>query len=86
MAAHEDEVAEVARWSEGLNGCMGASRGGSGVPEPRRRVLDYLKGLLSPVERKNGWQLAEQAGDATPDGCSACCPATAGMRISCATT
>ena len=28
----------------------------------------YLRGLLSPVERKNGWQLAEQAGDATPDG------------------
>ena len=24
--------------------------------------------MLSPVERKNGWQLAEQAGDATPDG------------------
>ena len=37
-------------------------------PEPRRRVLDYLRGLLSLVERKNGWQLAEQAGDATPDG------------------
>jgi SRSO17 transposase len=31
-------------------------------------VLAYLKGLVSPVERKNGWQLAEQAGDATPDG------------------
>ena len=30
--------------------------------------VDYLKGLLSPVERKNGWQLAEQAGDATPYG------------------
>ncbi len=28
----------------------------------------YLRGLLSPVERKNGWQLAEAAGDATPDG------------------
>jgi SRSO17 transposase len=27
-----------------------------------------VKGLLSPVERKNGWQLAEQAGDTTPDG------------------
>ena len=37
-------------------------------PEPRRRVLDYLRGLVSSVERKNGWQLAEQAGDATPDG------------------
>jgi SRSO17 transposase len=30
--------------------------------------MTYLRGLLSPVERKNGWQLAEQAGDATPDG------------------
>ena len=26
----------------------------------------YLRGLLSPVERKNGWQLAEEAGDQTP--------------------
>ena len=26
------------------------------------------RGLLSPVERKKGWQLAERAGDATPDG------------------
>ena len=33
-----------------------------------RRALDYLKGLLSPVERKNEWQLAERAGDSTPDG------------------
>ena len=39
---------------------------GSGA-EPRRRVLDYLRGLVSSVERKNGWQLA-QAGDATPYG------------------
>jgi hypothetical protein len=30
--------------------------------------LAYLKRLLSTVQRKNGWQLAEQAGDATPDG------------------
>ena len=36
--------------------------------EPRRRALAYLRGLLAPVERKNGWQLAEAAGDATPDG------------------
>ena len=37
-------------------------------PKPRRRVLDYLRGLLSPVERKNGWQLAEHIGVATPAG------------------
>ena len=36
--------------------------------EPRRRAASYLRGLLAPVERKNGWQLAEAAGDATPDG------------------
>jgi SRSO17 transposase len=36
--------------------------------EPRRRVLAYLRGLLGNVGRKNGWQLAEHAGEATPDG------------------
>jgi hypothetical protein len=36
--------------------------------EPRRRAVAYLKGLLSAVERKNGWQLAEAAGDMSPDG------------------
>ena len=36
--------------------------------ELRRRAQDYLRGLLSGVERKNGWQLAEMAGDATPYG------------------
>ena len=37
-------------------------------PEPRHRVLGYLHGLSSPVQRENGWQLAERTGDATPDG------------------
>jgi SRSO17 transposase len=36
--------------------------------EPRQRVLAYLQGLLSPIERKNGWQLAEMSGEATPYG------------------
>jgi hypothetical protein len=36
--------------------------------EPRRRARAYLQGLLSPLERKNGWHLAEAAGDASPDG------------------
>ena len=36
--------------------------------EPRQRVLAYLTGLLSNTERKNSWQLAELAGEATPDG------------------
>jgi SRSO17 transposase len=34
--------------------------------ETRERVKAYLRGLLSPIERKNGWQLAEEAGLPTP--------------------
>jgi SRSO17 transposase len=37
-------------------------------PEVRRRAAVFLRGLLGGVERKNGWQLAEQAGETTPDG------------------
>jgi SRSO17 transposase len=37
-------------------------------PEVRRRVAGFLRGLLGDVERKNGWQLAEHAGEMTPDG------------------
>lgn len=31
-----------------------------------RRALSYLHGLLAPLERKNGWHLAEAAGDVSP--------------------
>ena len=36
--------------------------------EPRQRVLAYLQGILSDTSRKNGWQLAEHAREARPDG------------------
>ena len=36
--------------------------------EVRGRAQAYLRGLLGSVERKNSWQLAEVAGDATPYG------------------
>ncbi len=39
-----------------------------GRVEPRRRARGYLLGLLAPVERKNSWQLAEAAGESTPEG------------------
>ena len=37
-------------------------------PEARRHAVDYLRGLIAEVERKNGWQLAEYAGYAHPRG------------------
>lgn len=58
-------MAEAVGWSEALEGLVGGltsfySAGG------RQRALRYLRGLLAPLERKNGWQLAEAAGDASP--------------------
>ncbi|BCL12383.1 transposase [Micromonospora sagamiensis] len=37
-------------------------------PEPRRRVRDFVRGLLAPLPRKNCWTIAEHAGDSGPDG------------------
>lgn len=36
--------------------------------EPRGRALAYMRGLIAPLERKNGWTLAERAGDRLPIG------------------
>ena len=58
----------MARWADGMERVHECIARRFRRPEPRRRALAYLRGLLSPVERKNGWQLAEQAGDGTPDG------------------
>jgi SRSO17 transposase len=60
--------AKVQGWAAEL-AAVGDSLGKHFVrSEPRRRVVRYLQGLLSDTERKNGWQLAEHLGEATPDG------------------
>jgi SRSO17 transposase len=38
-----------------------------GRKELRTQARKYLRGLLSPVPRKNGWQLADAMGDTVPD-------------------
>src|SRR3954462_15348151 len=62
------DVNEAKGWARALDELMGWLGPRFGRVEPRRRALAYLRGLLAPVERKNGWQLAEAAGDRTPDG------------------
>lgn len=62
------DVSEAAGWARGLDEVMARLAPRFGRVEPRRRALAYLRGLLAPVGRKNGWQLAEAAGDRTPDG------------------
>src|SRR5919199_4311793 len=65
-AAADEET--VARWAGGLAAVHARIAPRFARAEPRRRVLAYLRGLLGAVTRKNGWQLAEHAGEATPDG------------------
>jgi SRSO17 transposase len=59
---------EAADWARGLDELVERIAPRFRRIEPRRRVRTYLQGLLAPIERKNGWQLAENAGDRTPDG------------------
>src|SRR5215212_9854729 len=61
-------IDEAVDWAGGLDALVDQIAPRFRRVEPRRRVRAYLRGLLAPVERKNGWQLAENAGDRTPDG------------------
>ena len=60
--------AAVAGWAAGLDALHARIAPRFARPEVRRRARGYLRGLLAPVERKNGWQLAEQLGERAPDG------------------
>jgi SRSO17 transposase len=57
---------DVARWSRELERVAERLGPRFGRPELRARAPDYLRGLVASIERKNGWQLAEFVGDATP--------------------
>ena len=59
---------KVAQWAHALTQLHARIAPRFTRPEPRRRALAYLQGLLSSIERKNGWQLAEHAREATPYG------------------
>jgi SRSO17 transposase len=61
-------VADVEVWASGLQELQARIGRRFSRSEPRARVLSYLRGLLAPLERKNGWTLAEQAGEVNPDG------------------
>jgi SRSO17 transposase len=59
---------DLAAWVAGLDDLFALVAGRFPRVEPRRRARAYVRGLLAPLAVKNGWTLAEAAGDATPDG------------------
>jgi len=60
-------ASEAHRWVDQLDDLVARIAPRFNRTEPRR-ARDNLQGLFSPLERKNGWHLAEAAGDASPDG------------------
>lgn len=76
MKHHQDSTPEgskttpsqVAGWAQALTSLHARIAPRFARSEPRRRALLYLQGLMSSLERKNGWQLAEHAREATPYG------------------
>src|SRR6266481_8011673 len=66
--SYEPRLEEIEGWAHELDALHARIAPRFERAEPRRRSLAYLKGLLSHAERKNGWQLAEEAGERTPDG------------------
>jgi SRSO17 transposase len=54
-------AAELDRVHERIAGRFGRA-------EPRAQVREYVSGLVAGLERKNGWTLAEWAGQVSPDG------------------
>src|SRR3954464_9143646 len=61
-------VAEVEAGAAGLAEVHCRIAGRFARSEPRERVLAYVRGLLAPLEKKNSWTLADQAGEPIPDG------------------
>lgn len=59
-------LTEVGRWSEQFDAIGTRIAGRFRRKELRAHALAYLQGLLGTAVRKNGWQLAEAAGDASP--------------------
>src|SRR5689334_22559898 len=61
-------LSDVIHWHEALRALHARLAPHFARPEPRERALRFVQGILSTADRKNGWQLAEQAREATPYG------------------
>ena len=64
----EQELSIIRQGAEVLAEISGRIGRHFGRAEVRKRVGHYLHGLLASVERKNGWQMAEELGEANAHG------------------
>lgn len=59
-------IAQTVEWAAELQTVLARFDRHFTRSELRRRVGSYVQALILPVERKNGWQMAEACGDKTP--------------------
>jgi SRSO17 transposase len=62
------ELATIERWPDALGKLHARVAEHFHGPEVRERAKRYLAGLLGRLERKNGWQMAQQMGEMGPQG------------------
>ena len=67
MLARVDDI-EGSRLASGLDDAFALVARRFFRREVRSRARACLAGMLSGIERRTGWSLAEHAGEATPDG------------------
>jgi SRSO17 transposase len=60
------EPADLDEWERELSGVVTRMAPLFGRRESKRHAEQYLRGLLSPLARKNGWTIAEYVGEAEP--------------------
>jgi SRSO17 transposase len=63
-----EELATIERWPDALGELHARVARRFLRPEVKERARRYLGALFGRVERKNGWQMAEQIGEAGPQG------------------
>lgn len=66
LAAAAWDSVDAESWLEEFDSAFARIAGRFGRVEPRLRARAFLFGLLSDVDTRSCWQLAEQAGDRTP--------------------
>jgi SRSO17 transposase len=60
-------VAEVEGWAEEFSQVEALLWPRFGRREPRARAVGYVRSLMAPLERKNGWTISEATGARSPD-------------------
>jgi SRSO17 transposase len=62
------QLAQIGDWQQELTALQVRLAPRFARPEVRARAGRFLAGVLAPVGRRNGWQMAEQVGERSPDG------------------